>query len=107
LGQFQLYREMIGGMASELYPLAVRFANRFANVSTKYPSIVAGAYGRFELARALASDPETVAARVARWEVAQGHAPRDWAAIGRKEGHAGIDRGASVSRPPDCPDELG
>lgn len=91
-------------MATELYPLAVKFSNRFGNVSTKYPNMVAGAYGRFDLARALANDPYTVAAKVARWERAQGHEPRDWAAIGRQEGHAGIDRGAGVNRPPDRPE---
>src|SRR6476660_4399470 len=88
-------------MATELYSLAVKFSNRFGNVSTKYPNMVPRAYGRLDLARALANDPYAVAAKVARWERAQGHEPRDWAAIGRQEGHAGIDRGAGVSRPPD------
>jgi hypothetical protein len=92
-------------MATELYPLAVKFSNRFGNVSTKYPNMVAGAYGRLDLARALANDPYTVATKVARWERAQGHEPRDWAAIGRQEGHAGIDRGAGVNRPPDHPED--
>ncbi|GAA3644128.1 hypothetical protein [Microlunatus ginsengisoli] len=87
-------------MATEL-SLAVRFSNRFGNVSTRYPKIVAGAYGRFDLARALASDPDTVAAKVAAWERAQGHEPRNWAAIGRNEGHAGVDRGAGVNQPPE------
>jgi len=92
-------------MATEPYPLAVRFSNRFSNVSTKYPNIVAGAYGRFDLARALANDPYTVAAKVAKWERAQGVEPRDWAAIGRREGHSGIDRGAGVNQPPDHPED--
>jgi hypothetical protein len=72
--------------------LQVQFSTRFRQVSNRYPLQVTYAYDG-DAARALADDPNTVAARVADWERAQGLEPRDWPAIGRAEGHVGLDPG--------------
>jgi len=65
-------------------PEAIAHTNRFRRVSTRYPRRVAETY-ELDIAAAAADDDETVAARVAAWERAQGLEPRDWSAIGRVE----------------------
>jgi hypothetical protein len=64
--------------------LAIDHSIRFRKVNTRYPNIVAMAYGRDLEAAAAASDEE-VAATVAAWERAQGLEPRDWQAVGADE----------------------
>jgi hypothetical protein len=76
-------------------PRVVAHSLRFRHVSTAYANRVALAYDR-DLNAAIADDAETVAARVAKWELANGIEPKDWPAIGRNEGHLGIDIGPST-----------
>jgi hypothetical protein len=57
---------------------------RFRRVATDYALIVKKAY-KGDIEAAAKDDDVTVAARVRQWEIAQGFAPRDWVAIGRKE----------------------
>lgn len=61
-----------------------RHSERFRQVSTLYPRMVALAYAR-DLDRAMVDSDEQVAATVAAWESAQGEVPRDWVAIGTEE----------------------
>lgn len=72
-------------------PEAWAHSVRFRHVSKAYPNRVAAYDG--DLARAMADDPETVAARVADWEGGEGRDPTDWRELGRTEGHAGQDPG--------------
>jgi hypothetical protein len=65
---------------------------RFARVSSHYPARVAEVYDG-DLPRAMADEPETVAAKVAAWEHGHGLEPQDWPAIGRAEGADGVDPG--------------
>ncbi len=64
--------------------LRVRHFRRFLEVSYRYPSRVAEAYGG-DLARAMADSDEAVAATVAAWEESKGLPVRDWRAIGADE----------------------
>jgi hypothetical protein len=68
-------------------------AERFRQVSNRYPRRVAEAYGG-NLARAAADSDEQVAATVADWERAQGLPMTDWRAVGVSE----TDEGMRVSR---------
>ena len=63
---------------------AVDHGIRFRKVSTRYPHVVAQAYGG-DIERAAADSDEDVAARVAIWEQAQGLPLIDWHAIGAEE----------------------
>ena len=62
----------------------VRHSLRFRQVSTRYPRRVSEAYGG-DIEQAARDSDEQVAARVAKWERAQGLEPREWVAIGREE----------------------
>lgn len=59
-------------------------SERFRAASNRYPLRVSEAYSG-DLAAAGRDDDETVAARVAQWERAQGLEPRDWTAKGEDE----------------------
>jgi hypothetical protein len=71
-------------LAQEHGELAVAHSERFRKVSTRYPHMVAQAYGG-DLARAATDTDEEVAARVAAWGEAHGMTVQDWQAIGREE----------------------
>jgi hypothetical protein len=64
--------------------LALEHSVRFRKVSTRYPRRVTEAYGG-NLTQAMADSEEQVAPKVVSWEISQGYAPRDWAAIGAEE----------------------
>ena len=70
--------------ASMITPAQRAYTDRFRKVSTLHPRLVTEAYGG-DTAQAMADDDQTVAARVAAWEMGQGRTPRDWEAWGRDE----------------------
>jgi hypothetical protein len=64
--------------------LRIAHAERFRQVSNRYPRRVAEAYGGDLAAAARASDEE-VAQAVAKWERDRGIVSKDWPAIGAEE----------------------
>ena len=78
-------------MNEGLAPAALAHSQRFGQMASGYPHAVALAYG--DLAHAMPDDPDTVAAKVSDWRRSHGEEPRDWSAVGRDEGHPGVDPG--------------
>lgn len=71
--------------ADHLQPgLGLAHSLRFRRVSTRYPHMVTLAFDH-NLAWAMASTDDEVAATVADYERTQGWEPRDWQAIGAEE----------------------
>ena len=85
-------------MNEGLAPAALAHSQRFCQMGSGYPHAVALAYGG--LAQAMHDDPETVAAEVADRRRNYGEQPRDWSAIGRDEGHPGVDLSMASSWSP-------